>query len=506
MQTNEVVENKARLPNKFEAILPVFVLLAIMIPNYIFDWGLDPHIPIVIAAAAGMLVGKLCGMSYDSMLAGALSTISRTMEAQLILMLVGCLTAAWLVSGTIPAIVYYGLNLISPKIFLPVGLILCAIIGVACGSAWTTTATVGVAFMTIGAGLGLNPAITAGMCISGAAMGDKLSPLSDSTNLAAGVSETNLFDHVNGMLTTTVPSFFIALVLYAAVSYFSTVQNYDTTIATDLQLALYNNFNLSPILFIPALAIIVVAIMRIPAIPGVVLSTVIGFGFAMVFQKTSLIACLDAAHYGFSAETGNPLADTLLNRGGMDGMMWTINLAILAIGFGGLLEKIGIVESLLGDITKKIKSVGSLIAVTMATSMFCNVSMSDQYLALIIPSAMYKDLYDQQGLSRTMLSRTIEDMGTLWSPMIPWTSCGAHHMAMLGVSPVHYFPYAFMPLVTPVVALAGAYTGRITLYADGTRTGLFSKKLKQKPQPAAPQYALDVSLPALEKIRKEERN
>lgn len=499
---NITPNKKARLPNKLEAILPVLVLLLIMIPNYIYDWGLDPHMPIVIATAVGMIVGVRCGVSYEGMLAGALSTINGTMEALLILMLVGCLTGAWLMCGTIPAIVYYGLNLLSPKIFLPIGLILCGIIGLACGSAWTTTATVGVAFMAIGAGLGINPAITAGMCISGAAMGDKLSPLSDSTNLAAGVSETNLFDHVSAMITTTIPSFIVALIIYGLISYFSTVNNYDSSIAEGLQLAIRGSFNLSYILMVPALVIIAVAILKIPAIPGIFLSTLVGFFFAVVFQGASLIECMEVAHYGFSAETGNELADILLNRGGMDGMMWTINLAILAIGFGGLLEKIGIVESLLGDLVTRIKGVGSLISITMATSLFCNISMADQYLALIIPASMYKDLYDKQGLSRSMLSRTLEDMGTLWSPMIPWTSCGAHHTAMLGVSPIAYAPYAFMPLLTPIIALIGAFKGRLIIYADGMQSGLFSAKLKQKKPAEAPEKSLEVSLKALDELRK----
>ncbi len=499
-------EGKPRLPTRLEAASPILVLLGLMIPNYIFEWGLDPHMPLVLAAAVGFLVGYRCGVSYKAMLAGALNTINSTMEAMLILMLVGCLTGAWLMAGTIPAIVYYGLNLLSPKIFLPAGLILCGVIGLATGSAWTTTATVGIAFMSIGAGLGINPAITAGMCISGAAMGDKMSPLSDSTNLAAGVSETNLFDHVGAMLTTTGPSFVVAFIIYGLISFATPVGNFDSSIATNLQLALAENFHLSPLLFLPALVIIVVAILKIPAIPGIFLSTVIGFIFAAIFQGANFIDSLSVAHYGFSIETGNSLADSLLNRGGMDGMMWTINLAIIAIGFGGLLEKIGIVESLLGKLVNKIKSVGSLILVTMATSLFANISMSDQYLALIIPASMYKDFYDKQGLSRTMLSRTLEDMGTLWSPMIPWTSCGAHHTLMLGVSPIQYFPYAFMPLVTPIIALIGAYTGRLVIWADGMQTTLFSGKLKQHKPAQAPEESLKISLPAIKTHRHDAEN
>lgn len=499
------IKSKPRLPTKVEALLPILVLLGIMIPNYAFHWGLDPHMPLVIAVAVAMIVGRICGMKYLEIISGALDTIGKSLEALLILMLVGCLIGAWLMTGTIPAIVYYGLNLLTPQLFLPIGLIMCVVIGLASGSAWTTTATVGIAFMSIGAGLGINPAITAGMCISGAAMGDKLSPLSDSTNLAAGVSETNLFDHVKAMMTTTVPSFFIALLLYAIIGFTSPVLNFDESIAKDLQAALAAEFDLSPILLLPAVVIIVVAILRIPAIPGIFLATVVGFMFAAFFQGATFIEILSCAHYGYTAETGNKLADALLNRGGMNSMMWTINLAIIAIGFGGILHKIGVVETLIGTLVSRVRGVGSLILITMLTSLFADISMCDQYLALIIPAALYKDLYDKQGLSRSMLSRTLEDMGTLWSPMIPWTSCGAHHTLMLGVSPIQYAPYAFIPLLAPVIALAGAYTGRLVIWADGKQSGLFSRKLKQKKPALAPDYSLEISLKALKENTTRER-
>ncbi|MDI9473140.1 MAG: Na+/H+ antiporter NhaC [Tissierellia bacterium] len=495
--------NKHRLPTKFEAVLPILVLLGIMIPNYAMDWGLDPHMPLVLATAVAMVIGKMCGMNYTEIMSGGLKTIEQSMEALLILMLVGCLTGAWIMTGTIPAIVYYGLNLLTPQLFLPVGLVMCSVIGLASGSAWTTTATVGIAFMSIGAGLGINPAITAGMCISGAAMGDKLSPLSDSTNLSAGVAETNLFDHVRAMLTTTVPSFVIALIIYATIGFLSPSLDFDNTIAEELQVALFNEFNMTPLLLLPALAIVIVAVLRIPAIPGIFAATVVAFIFAGIFQGAGFIDMLSVAHYGCSADTGNELADVLLNRGGMNGMMWTINVAIIAIGFGGILHKIGVVETLLGTLTSKIKGVGSLILITMATSLFANISMCDQYLALIIPAALYKDLFDKHGLSRSMLSRTLEDMGTLWSPLIPWTSCGAHHTLMLGVSPIQYAPFAFVPLLTPIIALIGAHTGRLIIWADGKQSGLFSKRLKQKPVANAPEYSLKISLKALEG-RKEE--
>lgn len=501
MQEETVVKKTPRLPSRLEAFIPIVVLLTMMIANFVIGWGADPHIPVVIACAVAGIVGKVCGHEYKEMLAGALDAVSRSLEAIIIILFVGCLIGSFEWAGTIPAVVFYGLKIISPAMFLPLACILCAIVGIALGSAWTVSATLGIAFMSIGVTMGINPALVAGMILSGACCGDKFSPLSDSTNLAAGSAQTGLFDHVRAMVTTTFPSLVMAIVLYAIISLRGTGQ-YDPKIADDLSQAILDHYDyMSPVLLIPILLIVVVAVMQVPAIPGVLLISAIGCVFAVIFQGANFADCLQMAHYGYSAETGNELCDKLLNRGGMNSMLWTNNLVIVAVGFGGILQKIGAVEAILGDFIKKVKTPFQLVVVTIATSVFCITTMCDQYLGLIIPSSMYKERYDELGLSRNMLSRSLEDGGTLWSPLVPWSSCGAYHSSVLGVSTLAYLPFCFMNLINPVYAIVTAAYGANIFYADGTRTTLF-RKLVQGKVADAPEDAHKVALEALEKIRK----
>lgn len=492
-----------RLPSKIEALIPIVVLLAIMISNYVLGWGQDPHIPVLIAVVVAMAIGKLCHYSYQEMLAGFLDAVNQSMEAIIIILCVGCLIGSFEWCGTIPSVVYYGLKLLTPEMFLPIACILCAIVGISLGSAWTVVATLGIAFMAIGETMGMNPGLVAGMILSGACCGDKFSPLSDSTNLAAGSAQTGLFDHVRAMVTTTFPSLVIAIIIYAIISITSS-GNYDPQVANELSAAIENHYAfMNPILLLPVVLIIVVAVLKIPALPSVLLISAVGCVFAMIFQGANFSDCITMLHYGYSAETGNELCDTLLNRGGMDSMLWTNNLVIIAVGFGGILQKIGAVESLLGSLIKKVKTPFQLIAVTIVTSMFCITTMCDQYLGLIIPASMYKDKFDEMGLSRNMLSRTLEDGGTLWSPLVPWSSCGAYHSRILGVSTLNYLPFCFMNIINPIYALVTAALGRNILYADGSRTTL-SGKLKQGPVAGAPEEAHQKALAALAEIRKQD--
>ena len=493
------------MPNKLEALIPIVVLLAIMISNYVLEWGQDPHIPVLIACAVAMIVGKICGHSYADMLAGALNAVSQSLEAIIIILCVGCLIGSFEWAGTIPAVVYYGLKLISPGMFLPLACILCAFVGIAIGSAWTVSATLGIAFMAIGTTMGLNPALVAGMILSGACCGDKFSPLSDSTNLAAGSAQTGLFDHVRAMISTTFPSLVIAIIIYAIISLKGSAE-YDPELANGLSQAIIDHYDyMSPVLLLPLVAIVVVALVKIPALAGVLLASAIGCVFAVIFQGATFSDCITMAHYGYSAEVDNELCYTLLNKGGMDSMLWTNNLVIVAVGFGGILQTIGAVESLLGGLIKKVRTPFQLIVVTILTSVFCITTMCDQYLGLIIPASMYKDKFDEMGLARNMLSRTLEDGGTLWSPLVPWSSCGAYHSSILGVSTFAYLPYTFMNLINPIYAIITASYGGNIFYADGTRTNVFGKLVKGSVA-GAPKEAHEKALAALEEIRKGQKS
>lgn len=496
--------SKVRLPNKVEAIIPIVFLLTVMITNYALGWGLDPHIPVTLSCGVAMIIGKLCGYDYKDMLAAGLEAVNQSLEAIIIILLVGCLIGSFTACGTIPAVVYYGLKLLTPAIFLPFVTILCAVVGIALGSAWTVTATLGIAFMAIGTTMGLNPALIAGAILSGACCGDKFSPLSDSTNLAAGSAQTGLFDHVAAMVTTTFPSLVIAVILYTFFS-LSKVGTYDPSLATELSSAILDHYTyMSPILLIPILLIVVVAVIKMPAIPSVVLLSLLGCIFAIIFQGTGIADCIKILHYGYEAESSNALFYKLVNRGGMDSMLWTNNLVIVAVAFGGILQKIGSVESLLGGLIKKVKTPFQLVLVTIATGVFCITTMCDQYLGLIIPASMYKDNYDEMGLGRNMLSRTLEDGGTLWSPLVPWSSCGAYHAAVLGVPTLAYLPYCFMNIINPIYAIVTLSWGGNILYADGSRTNLFGKLKKGHGPAQAPEKAYEKAMKALARIRNSE--
>lgn len=500
---------KERLPNLFEAILPILTMVFLMIYVFVFAKDGDQtiydaaHLPLICGIIVACLVGLRCGKSFRQMLDGMIDRIRTTLDAILILLTVGLLVSSFMISGTIPALIYYGLELLSPKLFLPVGCIITSLVSLSCGSSWTATATIGIAFMTIGQGLGISPAITAGMVISGAYIGDKFSPLSDTTNLAAGVAKTGLFDHVTAMVSTTGPVFIISLILYSILGLRANVVNYDTNIAEGIKTALASNFNLNPLVLLPVVLIILVCVLRIEGLAGVMISVFVGIVFSLIFQKQrSLAEIFSILHYGPDIATGNDFVDKALAKGGMNNQMWTINLILLAVSFGGALERAGIIEKLFAHLKERIHSVGGLVFITMLTSIFCDATMCDQFLGIGVPAPLYEDKYDELGLSRNMLSRSLEDAGTLWAVMFPWTACGAYQMRTLGVSPLNFFPYAFVNLLNPIYALVTAYLKRNIFWADGSYTNLFAKT-KMKKMAKAPEDRRAYAISRLEVLRKE---
>ena len=490
------------LPNKFLAILPVLALLGLMLANYLFQWGQDPHMYVLIAACVCAFVGFLCKIPIKEMLAAGYDAVAQSLEAMFILLFVGCLVGSFEWCGTIPALVFYGLKIFTPTIFLPLVCLLCAIVGLSLGSSYTVTATLGIAFMSIGATMGINPAIIAGAVLSGACTGDKFSPLSDSTNLSAASAQTGLFDHVRAMVATTFPAFVIAFLGYCALSFTGNAGEYDPELVEGLENAISDNFAfMSPVLLLPILAIIVIAVIQIPAVPGVLLVSLIGCLFAVIFQGATFADCISMTHYGFGIETGNELADKLMNRGGMDSMLWTINMALIAIGFGGMYSRSGAVESLLGGMIKKIRTPFHMAAAIILTAMFCILTMCDQYLGLIIPAGMYREKVDEMGLSRNLLSRCQEDGGTLFSPLVPWSSCGVYHSGMLQVSTMAYLPWCFTNILNPIISLATAAWGGNIIFADGSKTGFFGGKVKQGKVAGAPEEAHEYAMKQLAEYR-----
>ena len=477
-----------RMPKVWEALIPVAAIMVFMIVGTVI-WGMDPHIPLVLAC-----VVTACGYKWEAIITGALDSIKSAVEALVIILCVGMLIGSWVWAGTMPAMVYYGLKFISPSVFLALGLVLTAIVGLATGSSWTASGTVGVALMGVAMGLGISAPLAAGMIIAGAYTGDKLSPLSDSTNVAAAAAETPLYDHVGAMMTTTIPSFCISFVLYLLVGFVVIdTSGYDASLAQGIMDAIADNFYLSPWIMIPVLVVIFAAVKRIPAIPSLLLAAAVAAVIAIFAQGASLPDVLIGLQAGFSIETGNEYADSLLNRGGLDSMLWTISLIMFALAYGGMMEKCRFVESLMGGIVKRVKSTASLVAATIITGIICDVILTDQYLAIMIPSRMFRDEFDKRDLSRSFLSRTTEDGATLWSPMIPWNGCGAYQAATLGVHNFAFMPYAFVNLINPVLAVVITAFGIGIKYKeyDGLRGAeLKAAKAKKKAELAAEKEAV----------------
>lgn len=476
------------MPKVWEALIPVAAIMVFMIVGTVV-WGMDPHIPLVLACVVTAFVAAACGYKWDAIITGALDSVKSAVEALLIILCVGMLIGSWVWAGTMPAMVYYGLKFISPSVFLALGLVLTAIVGLATGSSWTASGTVGVALMGVAMGLGISAPLAAGMIIAGAYTGDKLSPLSDSTNVAAAAAETPLYDHVGAMMTTTVPSFVISFVLYLIVGFVVIdTSGYDASLAQGIMDAIADNFYLSPWIMLPVLVVIFAAVKRIPAIPSLLLAAAVAAVIAIFAQGASVPDVLIGLQAGFSIETGNEYADSLLNRGGLDSMLWTISLIMFALAYGGMMEKCRFVESLMGGIVKRVKSTASLVAATIITGIICDVILTDQYLAIMIPSRMFRDEFDKRDLSRSFLSRTTEDGATLWSPMIPWNGCGAYQAATLGVHNFAFMPFAFVNLINPVLAVVITAFGIGVKYKeyDGLRGAeLKAAKAKKKAELAA---------------------
>ncbi|SDK67247.1 Na+/H+ antiporter NhaC [Natronincola ferrireducens] len=452
-----------RTPKLWEALVPIFAMMIIIIVG-ILKYELEPHIPIVLASIIAAIMAYRVGHSWSSILGGMLESIHRALEALIIVMIVGMLIGTWVSAGTVPAMVYYGLGIISPKWFLPTGAILCAIVSLSTGSSWTSSGTVGIALMSIAVGLGINPALAAGMVISGAYFGDKLSPLSDSTNVAAATAGAPLYEHVGSMMRTTIPSFAIALVIYSIIGITVGGGDYDPERVELIRMTILDNFNINLWLLIPPLFVIFAAIKKVPSIPSLLSAAGLGGLFGIIFQGRNIGEVLMNFHYGFEADTGVSVVDRLLNRGGVDSMMWTISLIIFALAFGGILERGGFTNVILSRLVNRVKTVGGLVTLTVTTGILSNFILTDQYLSIIVPGRMYVGAFDKLNLDRKFLSRTLEDGGTMWSPLCPWNGCGAYQAATLGVATFSYLPFAFMNLINPIVAIVFAYLGISVFY------------------------------------------
>ncbi|TFV94406.1 Na+/H+ antiporter NhaC [Algoriphagus kandeliae] len=470
------MQEKTRTPRIVDALIPLVFLIFLLVLNIrVFGTdGLSGSNQIVLllsASVAGIVAIYRLGFHWETLQDGIVKSISSAMSSILILFLIGALAGTWLLSGIVPAMIYYGLQVLSPGIFLFAACVVSAVVSISTGSSWTTVATVGVALLGIGKALGFEEGIIAGAIISGAYFGDKMSPLSDTTNLAPAMAGTDLFTHIRHMAKTTIPSITITLILFIVIGI-----NYEANGSVDdvkaISEVILEKFNVTGWLFIVPAVVIILIIRKVPAIPALLAGALLGGVFAIIFQP-DIIATIanESGSYSYlsfkavmmslygeiAIITSNDVVNELLVTRGMGGMLNTIWLIICAMIFGGIMEVTGMLQVLAEAVIRKVHKVGSLIASTAATCVFFNITTSDQYLAILVPGRMYADIYKKRGLKPENLSRTLEDSATVTSVLVPWNTCGATQAGVLGVATLVYAPYCFFNIISPFMTILYGY-------------------------------------------------
>lgn len=462
-------------PTLLLAFIPIIFLIVLLTVNVII-LGADAiaganQIALLLGAGVAGIISFRLGFSWEHIEQSIVKSISSAMAAMLILLTIGSLSGTWLLSGIVPSMIYFGLKILNPTIFLLAACVVCAIVSLATGSSWSTVATVGIALLGIGKALNIHEGVIAGAIISGAYFGDKMSPLSDTTNLAPAMAGTDLFTHIRYMMYTTIPTLVITLVIYLVWGFVMDTSGAASDSSAVL-LALENKFNLNPLLFVVPILVIAMIVKKVPALPALLVGALLGGVAAIIFQpqvinevsgitndylKSSFIAVMNAMTTSIKIQTSDPMITELLTAKGMSGMLNTIWLILCAMIFGGVMESAGLLKVIAEKIIQFAHSTGSLVASTAATCIFFNFTASDQYMAIAIPGRMYADTYRKRGLKPEVLSRTLEDSGTVTSVLIPWNTCGATQANVLGVATMAYAPFTFFCIISPLMTVFQAY-------------------------------------------------
>ena len=465
-------------------ILFLIVLLSFNVVMYDNAIGGSNQLSLLFSGALAAIIGICYGSKWNDIIEGISNSIKSIVPAIIMLLLIGSLAGTWLISGVIPTMIYYGLQILNPTIFLFATAIITAIVSLATGSSWSTIATVGIALLGIGTAIGLPVGLIGGAIISGAYFGDKMSPLSETTNMAAAISGVDLFDHIKYMMYTTVPSFIITLILFLGIGFYFTTDISSEQIEKALGV-ISTKFVISPWLFLVPIAVIAMIIKKVAAIPALFFGTLLGGVFAILFQPEIVIEVSGASINSISSyymgvinamigdinftavnasindifNVAEADRSDLLKSGGMYGMLNTLLLIFCAMTFSGAIESTGLLSRMAEPIIKYAQNTGSLIATTACTCIFFNITTSDQYMSIIVPGRMFADTYTEKGLAPENLSRTLEDSGTVTSVLIPWNSCGAAQSAVLGVATLAYLPFCFFNLISPLMTIAYGYFG-----------------------------------------------
>ncbi|MDD6299804.1 Na+/H+ antiporter NhaC [Hornefia butyriciproducens] len=443
----------------------VLIVIAFMVASLMYTIVIVKgymHCALIFSGAFAAIVAVLNGYKWSYLEKGIIRNINSSMQALLILLTVGMLIGTWIAGGVIQAMIYYGLMILKPSIFLPAVCVICSIVSLATGSAWTTAGTVGIAFIGIGSALNVPIAMTGGAIISGAYFGDKMSPLSDTTNLAPAMAGATLFDHVRHMVYTVAPSWVGAVIIYAFIGakHSSGDAGASMKSVVELQTVLKENFYISPVLLIPAVCVILLIVFKVPAMPGLYAGVWLGAICAMIWQGDNFGNLLGNIMYsGYTSETGNEFVDSLLTRGGLSAMFYSAVLVLCAMVIAGILDVADMLNIVCEKVLRFAKSRGSLVFITLVTCILCNILCADQYVSIVLPGRMYKEEFENRHLKNKNLSRCLEDAGTVTSALIPWTTCGAYMSSTLGISAAVYAPYAFMNLINPFVSLFYGITG-----------------------------------------------
>ncbi|PIR14622.1 MAG: Na+/H+ antiporter NhaC [Flavobacteriales bacterium CG11_big_fil_rev_8_21_14_0_20_35_7] len=470
--------------NIWEALIPVAILV-IMLAYNVSVYGDDSlggsnQFIMLLGGAVAAVIGFMNKVPYKKMLEDISSNIKSTAGAILILLFVGSLAGTWLISGVIPSMIYYGLEILNPTIFLPATVLICSLISIATGSSWTTSATVGIALVGIGGTLGIPLGMVAGAVISGAYFGDKMSPLSDTTNLAPAMAGTDLFTHIRYMAYTTIPTYTITLIVFIILGLNLDIKG--TTDTTAILGSIKETFYISPWLFLVPATVIFLIIKKTEPLIALFIGTLMGAGFALIFQQKVIMqlagvstlsiesaykTIMNAMTVKTSIITSNTTLNDLFTSGGMGGMLPTIWLILCAMVFGGIMDAIGALAKISDSLLKMSKSIFGLFASTVASCLALNITASDQYLAIVIPGKMFEKAYRQRGLAPENLSRTLEDTGTVTSVLVPWNTCGAYQSGVLGVDTLAYIPYAIFNYLSPFMTLFyAAFNIKIRMLID----------------------------------------
>jgi NhaC family Na+:H+ antiporter len=470
------------MPSLGVALIPIVLTIALLGMQIFYYDDFTPHIALAIGFAITALVGIWQGYRWKDIESGAFRVLHVAMPAIATLIVVGMLVSTWIASGTVPLLIYYGLELIDPAWFLAAAMLLCSVVSLSIGTSWTTVGTVGLALMGIGAAFDIPVYWTAGAVVSGAFFGDKVSPLSDTTNLAAAVTETDVFDHIRNMMPTTIPAMLIAFLIYLFVGGQASADATQLEQIALFKVGLSNHFELGFLSLIPLLAVMALAFFKVSPIPALFTGFVLGALVAVYNYDYSLHDILTFAHSGFKISTESAPLDSLLNRGGVASMTWVITLMMFALAFGGALERTRCLESVVRAIIGKARGFRGLQTSAILTSVATNIVSGDVYLSIALPGRMYGPEYDKQGYSRLNLSRAIEEGGTLVSPLIPWNAGGAFVMGTLGLTVVSgdysvllYAPLAFACWLSPMIGILYAYTGWFSKRAEAVDDGAESK-------------------------------